>query len=214
MAVTIVFNAILPDASMRNLSTSSSGMGFFGSGGFGASVAVGTYQDTTFITDGNGVDNGGQANNIKYTDAATGLISGTDYALRDIPNSYAPLNIRVNSDDGDINVRNVNLYIYDRVYPTHQPSGVTTQVAEIVHPTGDLSVGNNQGSGSLTWTFLQGAPLTLKQSPGISGLNAGASEGSSTIADTGHDWFIALSAMPQTIGSKTGYGLYVSLEYL
>jgi len=214
MAVTIVFNAILPDASMRNLSTSSSGMGFFGSGGFGASVAVGTYQDTTFITDGNGVDNGGQANNIKYTDAASGSISGTDYALRDIPNSYAPLNIRVDSYDGAINVRNVNLYIYDRVYPTHQPSGVTTQVAEIVHPTGDLSVGNNQGSGSLTWTFLQGAPLALKQSPGISGLHACDNNGFSTTAASGHDWFIALSAMPQTIGSKTGYGLYVSLEYL
>jgi hypothetical protein len=29
-----------------------------------------------------------------------------------------------------------------------------------------------------------------------------------------HDWYVALSAEPNTIGSKTQYGLYFTLEYL
>ena len=33
-------------------------------------------------------------------------------------------------------------------------------------------------------------------------------------AATQHDWYLALSAEPETIGSKTQYGLFFTLEYL
>jgi hypothetical protein len=35
-----------------------------------------------------------------------------------------------------------------------------------------------------------------------------------TGTDTRHTWRLALSATPLNIGSKTDYGLYISLEYL
>ena len=48
--------------------------------------------------------------------------------------------------------------------------------------------------------------------------NIGANQTAGTFGGTGidtrHTWRVALSATPLTIGSKTQYGLYVSLEYL
>jgi len=215
MSVTITFKAIKTDGSKINIG--SSGMGFYGSGVFGTSVAVGYYQDKTYITNSDGSAEGPECCNIKYVigAAASGQISGTNYALTDIPNTYAPLNICFTNTES-CQVRNVNLYIYDRVNPANAPSGVQTQIAEIINPTGTLAVGDNNGSGDAAWVLLGTAdpndPHLLSQSPGSGGYAAGS--GDSTTSDTQHDWFIALSASPTTIGSKTAYGLYISLEYL
>jgi len=79
------------------------------------------------------------------------------------------------------------------------------------------------------------ADMTFTASPGMSGLNTvdgdplpsanytggGADafvnwktkEGAAHRA-TRHDWYLALSASPQSIGSKTDYGLYFTIEYL
>ena len=78
--------------------------------------------------------------------------------------------------------------------------------------------------------------MTLTASPGQSGLNTvdgevlpSANIGSQAGGDgylnwltkegaahraTRHDWYLALSASPQSIGSKTDYGLNFTLEYL
>lgn len=216
MSVSIIFNGIKPDGTFVNIG--SSGMGFYGSGVFGTSVAVNYYQDNTYITNSNGTAEGHLLNNIKYVigASASGSISGVTYNLRDIPNVYAPLNIRF-TNTTTCQVRNVNLYIYDRTNPTTAPSGVQTQVAELLNPTGTLSVGAGHGSGDVAWSLLGTAspntPLVLAQSPGSGGRAAGSGS-SSTTNDTQHDWYVALSASPTTIGSKTAYGLYVSLEYL
>jgi hypothetical protein len=71
--------------------------------------------------------------------------------------------------------------------------------------------------------------LPLTSGPGPSGLNTSSDD---TIAATGggytnwisksgeacrarrHDWYLALSASPGSIGSKTDFGLYFTLEYL
>ena len=58
-----------------------------------------------------------------------------------------------------------------------------------------------------------GIIVPLSDSPATSGEHAGTGSGS-VVTDTQHDWFIAISASPDSIGSKTSYGLYVSLEYL
>ena len=67
---------------------SGSGLGFFG-GAFGQSVQLNSFQDTTFITDGNGTNNGGAGNNMKYsTDTksfAAGVVPAT--GLLWVPNS-------------------------------------------------------------------------------------------------------------------------------
>lgn len=67
--------------------------------------------------------------------------------------------------------------------------------------------------------------MPFTNSPGISGLNTidtdntlagipGATKQGSSHRSTRHDWFVALSSEPVTIGSKTSYGLYFSVEYL
>ena len=58
-----------------------------------------------------------------------------------------------------------------------------------------------------------GIVVPLAQSPGPSGHYAG--DGSANTGQyTQHDWYLAISASPDSIGSKTQYGLYVELEYL
>jgi len=52
--------------------------------------------------------------------------------------------------------------------------------------------------------------MTLSSSPGTSGLRP---SGANTL-DARHDWYVAISASPDSIGSKTLYGLYISLEFL
>lgn len=190
----------------------SSGLGFYGSGSFGASVAVGAYQDSTYITDAAGAANGGSGNNIKYVATTSGQVAGgLNLNVLDIPNEYASLNVCFTSTSS-VQVRNAELRIYDRVTPANPASGVVTQAIELLHPS--LTVSGSLGSGESTWTTPGGVTtLPLAQSPGISGLEA-LDGVTSTTPDTQHDWYIALSASPSTIGSKTQYGLYVSCEYL
>jgi hypothetical protein len=52
--------------------------------------------------------------------------------------------------------------------------------------------------------------MSLANSPGMSGLSP---DGSGTVSDR-HDWFLAISSSPDTIGSKTQYAMWVELEYL
>ena len=72
--------------------------------------------------------------------------------------------------------------------------------------------------------------LALTSSPGVSGLNGNNTDNGQDISYGGfsnytsadanghvseqHDWYLALSAEPTTIGSKTNFGLYFTLEYL
>ena len=225
--------------SINNLS--GSGLGFFG-GSFWQSVQLNSFQDTTFITDGIGTNIGGAGNNMKYsTDTksfAAGVVPAT--GLLWVPNSKATLNIRF-SNDSAVRTQNAKLRIFDRTNKDHPASGVITRVCELLHPSSSYEV---EGSGDSTWwcsathtgadsqgTFLgstnpsarlpagtltvggSGIYVPLAKSPGPSGFYAG--NGS---ANTGqyhqHDWYVGISASPDSIGSKTQYGLYVELEYL
>ena len=137
--------------------------------------------------------------------------------------------------------QNAKLRIFDRTNKNHPASGVITRVCELLHPSSSYSV---EGSGDSTWwgssthtgtdaqgTFAastnpsarlpagtltvggSGIYVPLAKSPGPSGQYAG--NGS---ANTGqyyqHDWYVGITASPDSIGSKTQYGLYVELEYL
>lgn len=74
-----------------------------------------------------------------------------------------------------------------------------------------------------------GQEMTLTPGPGPSGLNTDSAietlptgdAYTNWIADSGaacrstrHDWYVALSASPDSIGSKTDFGMYFTLEYL
>lgn len=188
-----------------------SGLGFYGST-FGSSVQVSSYQDTSFITSADGSTNIAQVYNNKFKDSASGYIAGSTVGtgLLYFPNYQTPLNVRFTYDTG-IRSENVYVYVYDRVAIANPQSGVTCKVAEIIHPSTSQTV---QGSGSTTWTTMAGTgvPLHMANSPGASGHYAGNGS-TSTRNDSEHDWYLAISASPDSIGAKTQFGLWVQLEY-
>lgn len=192
-----------------------SGLGFFGDDGFGDSVAVGEYQGRTYVTDGNGIIQGPECNNVKYYNAQSGILgqTGSGIHLRAIPNYQSTLNIRFTNASA-VKVQNAKLRIYDRVNIYNPASGVTTKAAQICHPS---FIQGLTGSGNSSWVTFNEASissfLTMANSPGLSGQSICDGSGS-VYAGTRHDWYVALSASPDSIGSKTQYGLYFSTEYL
>lgn len=190
-----------------------SGLGFYG-GSFGASVAVGAFQQTTFITSSNGTSLGPQADNVKWAHANSGIVNSatSPIALTAIPNQNATLQIRF-THNTEVQVQNTVMKIYDRTNTASGAVGVDTYSCEIIHPD---TAQNNNGSGDSSWTYHPASPsgstsLSLSSSPGISGIYAGS--GNSVRPDSTHDWFVALTATPNSIGSKL-FALYVSCEYL
>jgi len=157
-----------------------------------------------------------------------------------LPNFQAPLNVRFEHTEG-VRVQNCKLRIFDRNDISNHASGVTTKVYEIRRPNPIRNAFSaTQGplkhrgiDGDHGWKqFADGITMddvTFTASPGPSGLNTSsddtlaADDGSylNWIAQSGascratrHDWYIALSASPDSIGSKTDFGLYFTLEYL
>lgn len=210
---TLLFNTGGYLTSINNLN--GSGLGFFGSGGFGNSVAVGSYQDTTFITDGNGVAQGPQGNNVKWVHPNSGQVGGsTNVLLTSLPNYQTTLNVRFNHTSA-VRTQNARLYIYDRTSLSNAPTGVTCAVSHVVHPNPTQGAG---GSGLSTWEFPTGSSYVNASvlsngatwSPGTSGLSP---NGANT-SDLNHDWYFAISASPNSVGSKTLFGLWFQTEYL
>lgn len=195
-----------------------SGLGFYGAGGFGASVQVGQFQDNTYITDPTGAINGPKADNVKWVAPNSGMIPTNDVRLlTEIPNQRASLKLAF-SHTSPVKTQNIFIRIFDRNNIDAPATGVTTMVAELVHP---WATQTPTGSGDATWSNLGGSggtiggrtydpPLQLINSPG----SGGWSPSGVNTTDTLHEWYLAISASPDTIGSKTAYGLYASLEYL
>lgn len=211
-----------------DLKLGGSGLAFFGSAGFGSSVEVGKYQGTSYVSDGTGAVKGAQAQNVKFLNAGSGVLGSAQsgIGLRAIPNYQATLNIRF-THSSQVKVQNCELRIYDRTNIKRAASGVTTKAAEIIHPDpvqktftsagGSSSALHKAGSGDRTWTTPAGSGVVLSfsQSPGVSGLAAG--DGVTILSykeSKRHDWYAALSASPDSIGNKTQYGMFFSLEYI
>jgi len=195
-----------------NVDMAGSGLGFYGSSGFGTSVAVNSWQDSTYVTDGNGLIQGPQAGNVKWTHANSGEVEGTtNLALTYIPNYQSSLNVRFTHGSA-VQCQNVEARVYDRASINVGASGVTTRMVEIIHPDVTQVAG---GSGDSAWIEPAGSGITvgMAKSPGESGQFAGDGT-ASTRTDTRHDWYLGISGSPDSIGSKTLYGLYISLEYL
>lgn len=189
---------------------SGSGLGFYGDSGFGASVQVGSYQGRTFITNSTGTSQGPECDNIKWSHPGSGIIgqTGTGLPLTSIPNYQASLNIRFTHGSA-VKVQNAQVRIYDRASINNPASGVTTKTAQLIHTN---TAQDATGSGDATWRTPAGSGTiqSLVGSPGTSGLSPNGPD----TTDTQHDFYLAISASPDSIGSKVQYGLYASLEYL
>lgn len=214
-----------------------SGIGFYGLD-FGVSVPIGSQQTTTWITNDNGTSRGARLTNTARV--ASGVPGGTKGTvsvngataidLDKLPNYLCPLNIRF-THDTPVKVQNGKLRIFARDHGIERPaSGVTTWVYEARHPSSDDDVTslNFRGVAEYVWKefdpTLAQTDLSLTPSPGMSGLNTDTTD---TITAKGytiqsgiahesmrHDWYIALSSEPESIGSKTNYALYYTVEYL
>lgn len=224
--------------------TGGSGLGFFGAG-FGISVPVGQYQDTTYVTNGDGTYQGARIQNTKYATATTTSFNGGAAVNNStLPNRYAPLNIRFTHNE-PVRVQNCKLRIFNRSNIEQPAVGVSTRVYEVRHPypiaseTDTVYSTSSRGVTNHNWVDYDAletpTDMPFIESPGTSGLNTvsndpvvttypqGTGVGShrvwlsnsgALLRDIRHDWYVALSATPESIGSKTEYGLYFTLEYL
>lgn len=187
-----------------------SGLGFYGSA-FGNSVEVGSYQDSTFITDGNGTVQMAQVNNCKWTHPSSGSLNGlSSISLVNMPNHLATLNVRFTHDSA-VRMLNEKVRIFDRSNINNNASGVTTKVAEIAHPS--VTQTGNLGSGSSTWNTPTGSSVVMSlafSSPGLSGHRVSGPNTTSVQ----HDYYFNISASPDSVGSKNQYGFYFQADYV
>lgn len=185
-----------------------SGLGFYGSS-FGSSVNVAEYQDSTFITDSLGINQGPQVDNVKYVHPNSGSINGlTPINVLNIPNYLSSLRVRFNHTS-PVKTQNAKFRVYDRTNINNNPSGVLCKIYEVRHPSTTQT--GLTGSGSVQWTTVNGSGsiLSLSSGPGVSGFSP---NGVNT-TDENHDWYLAISASPNSVGSKYFAG-YFSVEFL
>jgi len=212
-----------------------SGIGFYGAG-FAISVPVGSKQTTTFVTDATGANQGSQLNNTTYitsgnagTAGTVGVNSASAINLNNLPNYLCPLNVRFTHSEA-VKVQNCKLRIFDRASISNPATGVVTYIYEARHPATSQSISNlsHRGRNDNSWYEfdpLEGmSDMPITASPGVSGTNTNSQDTSTNLgyltkdgslnSSLRHDWYLALSSEPVTIGSKTQYGLYFTVEYL
>jgi hypothetical protein len=215
-----------------------SGLGFYGSN-FGISVPIREVQKTTFVTDANGIVKGTQLHNTAAANVTepTGLVSingSSPISNNNLPNHLCPLNIRF-TNDTPVRVQNCRLRIFDRNNISNPASGVTTYVYEARHPSvnqnlNGLALRGTTGADAHSWRTFEPTDgqdfedMIFTSSPGASGLNTSTADTDVLLGYTSqedilhqslrHDWYVAISSEPESIGSKTNYGLYFSVEYL
>lgn len=144
-----------------------SGLGFFGTS-VGSSVQIGSYQDSTYVANGDGSQYGANANNIKYVadeypsgQCAVNAAGGGTFSvgLSGVKSASATLGIRFGHTSA-VKVQNCQLRIYDRDSSINFPAtGVNTKVAELVNFNGgDYNAQGDEGlqstavgSGDVFW---------------------------------------------------------------
>jgi hypothetical protein len=162
----IDFQILTQNTMVPSLTTlSGSGLGFFGSTQ-GSSVQIGSFQDTTNVSNADGSVIKDSTNNIKYTTSVfpsgrcvmTSNGGTSTVGLSGVKSFQGTLGITF-SHSTDVNAQNCQLRIYDRTNVNYPASGVNTKVAEIVNHNGSTynSQGTNSqssdavGSGDILW---------------------------------------------------------------
>jgi hypothetical protein len=224
--------------------TLGSGIGFYGSSfGISVPVGSqqqSTYvTNANGTTEGARLNNTSMVTSGTLSEAGRVSINGGESkSLNNLPNYLCPLNIRF-SHNTPVRVQNCKLRIFDRNNIANAASGVTTWVYEARHPSTNQTVTSlgfrankdNTASEGYRWAEFDlsaaGQDMSFTNSPGVSGLNTDNTDASLTqgtlgwqsnsginLVSTRHDWYVALSSQPESIGAKTNYGLYFTVEYL
>jgi hypothetical protein len=171
-------------------------LGFFGAG-FGYSIRVGEYNNTSYATTDDGVTNHGQVPNLRYANSSGAYVASEAVAteLLEVQNSEATLRIRLTTDSA-VRTQNTSFRAFDRTSINNNPSGVTVYAAEINKPSALV-----RGSGDTSWTQIygSGSTLTLDNQANNSGV---------------HTYYLGLTVSPQSIGEKRSLAFYWETEYL
>lgn len=185
--------------------TNGSGI-LFHNAGAGTSIPVGSFNNTSWLGAADGSSVVQQIDNNKYINPSGVSVNGAStILLKSLPNYLCTLNARF-THSTPVEVQNCHFYIGDRTTYNNNPSGIIAYGYEAVHPN---TVQVPDGSGASNWTQLSGSGsfLTLTNSPSTSGLFPGSGP------SVTHDFYLALSVSPQTVGAKLFSG-YLTLEYL
>jgi len=155
---------------------------FAGPDGFDSKITVGEYNDGTYVKSSSDTDDssGNTPNNVKFISQSGGT-SGASQAdwgdgtedLGDITDAEATLKINF-SDASSVATSGALYYAYDGTTTTAAPSGVDFRAAEV----GDTNFTEAEGSGDALSMADQAAA-------------------------TSHDFYIAVSSGPTSIGAKS-----------
>lgn len=184
-------NQILPANSGDNDT-----LGFFGAG-FGFSIRVGDYNNTSYVTNDNGTTNYGQVPNLRWANVSGAYVASELVAteLLEVDNTEATLKVTLTTDSS-VQTQNTRFRAFDRVNINNNPSGVTVQAAEINKPQPAI-----RGTGDVFWTQIYGSGSTLALDNQL-------------LASGTHNWYIGVSATPTSIGQKTNFGFYFESEFI
>ncbi len=165
----------------------------FAGGTFDSAIAITEYNDSTHVESSGGVDDssGNTPNNNKFV-SQTGGGGGDSQAdwgdgTEDIDAILeAECAVKINfSDASSVAISATKFYAYDGTTPATAPSNITVKAAE----QGDTNFTDAEGSGS-------------------------ALDLTDQTAATSHDYYIVLSASPDTVGEKTAFAFRMELTYV
>jgi hypothetical protein len=157
----------------------------FAGGSFGAAVTVSEYNTSTHVESSVGADDSSAntPNNNKYIASGTADWGDGTENLDQIATTEAALKINF-SHGSSVVTSNTKFYAYDGTTPATAPTGVTFYAAEV---------------GDSAWTNAEGSGSALAIDDDTTG--------------TSHDYFIAVSASPESVGLKTAFKLRIELTY-
>jgi hypothetical protein len=187
------------DGAVEILPAASGGLntiGFYGPG-FGLSVRVGDFNEGTYRTSEDGQTDGSALPNLRWANVSGAYVAGeiTATHLLEVLNSEATLRIELMTDVA-VTTQNGVFRTFDKSSINNPPSGVDVYAAEIRNTAGPI------GSGDSLWI------------PNLGGSGTVLDVDDKTVAATTHNWWIALSATPTSIGEKTNFAFYFETEFL
>lgn len=147
----------------------------FAGGAFATKVAVGAYNTSTHVRNSGGSETSGSntPNNVKYVASGTGDWGDGTESLADILDAECTLDIDI-SHTSAVVIEDHIFYAYDGSTTTAVPTGVTFQCAE---------------SGDAAWTNAEGSAAALTVTDSASA--------------TDHNFYIAVSVSPESVGLKS-----------
>ena len=129
---------------------------------------------------------------MKYVSSGSGIASGSssDVAISGIDRNSHTFHIQFTNSPA-VETQNEKFFAFDGLNSANQPSGVTT-----------YGFAYGATSGASAWQMINGSGNSLDIVP----------SGGHT-ARTTHDYYVSVSASPNSVGAKTQFALKMYLEY-